>query len=421
MEPIDDELKKGLASEPLTRNGFSDALKKRIGERLDEREAKSRRWLPWFSAVSASLVAASLFLYVGWMNSQGHLPDVLPGKQEESIAATPAQQTEGQPEVEIRSAVLIGLRADHSPIAGVPEYSSYRTLLLAGNQGKLQKVAEGDGILMPYKTEFMKIVPQNQTGTTEPSWVLNASVASSSNKLRTAAPRPAVSLKVSEKLLFAGNRYISVSQTVRKNEQGKEVPYDYVWVKEIQDVVQSPSKLTMQPASEPHVSLKKLYGDSVQPDLNAVAAGKPLFSYEEAAKVPQDDLGESWAIIRKQGQWVPQLALYGSKDAYRYQLSDVSLTLPDSVVSYDRLAVGWNEIRSVRADAKDAFSSPRNELVGIVSDDEIAVYPFDGTMGRKPLATVPLAPNESVVMIQWAVDEPFIGMWKDSGKKLLSY
>ncbi|MCS7460457.1 hypothetical protein N0M98_09925 [Paenibacillus doosanensis] len=423
MEPIDDELKKGLASGPLTRNGFSDTLKKRIGERLDEQDNTPRKWLPWLGGISAVLVAAAVFLSVDWhsMLEQGPA-GVLRDKNGALEAWIPPFSGTGEENVSIHSAVLIGLRTDH-PQEGGAEYSTYRTLLLAGDQGELQKVAEGDGILMPYKTDFMKIVPQSLVSSGEESRVLSASLASELSKARKLDPKPAGPLALSEKLLFAGNRYLSVAQTVRQTVQGKETRHEYVWVKELQDIAQNKARTPLAPASEPHVSMKTLYGSSIQSRLQLLNASKQS-SGGSAASAPIDDTGDSWTIVRKQGQWVPQLASYNNRtdgNMYRYLLQDVPITLPDSVVSYDRLSTDWSEIRRIRPDAKDAFSSPNNELLGVVTDSDITVYPSEGQIARKPLMTLSLAPNESVVMLQWAVNEPFIEMWKDKGKKLLGY
>lgn len=424
MESIDDQLKQDLASGPLTRNGFSDALKKRIGERLDEQSGTTKKWVPWLSGISACLLASAVFLSLDWQRGPGQNSAQVP--QERNSMQTSLSSlfsSTASKEVLVHSAVLIGLRTDHPQTIDTPEYSTYRTLLLADDQGELQKIAEGNGILMPYKTEFMKIVSESRGSANGESRVLSASLAADASRLKSQDVKPVQPLKLSEKLLFAGNRYLSVSQTVRQNTQGKETQYEYVWVKELQDIIGSKPLGSFPSVQDPHVSMQELYGNSVQARLKALSAR--LLLSGGGPNAPQvDENGESWAIVRERGQWVPQLATYTSRasnNAFGYQLQDVPLILPDSVVTYDRLSADWNEIQRIRPDAKDAFSSPNNELVGVVSGSDITVYPFDGKLGKKPLLTLSLAPSESVVMIQWAIDEPFVEMWKEKGKKLLGY
>lgn len=424
MESIDDQLKQNLAGGPLTRNGFSDALKKRIGERLDEQSGTTKKWVPWLSGISAAFLAAAVFLSVDWQTGPGQNP-AQPQHERSSMQTSLSSlfSSSDHKEVLVHSAVLIGLRTDHPQTGSAPEYSTYRTLLLADDQGELQKIAEGNGILMPYKTDFMKIVPESRMNANEESRVLSASLAADASRLKSPDMKPVQPLKLSEKLLFAGNRYLSVAQTVRQNTQGKDTQYEYVWVKELQDIIGNKPLGSSPSVQDSHVSMQELYGNTVQDRLRALSSRLQLSAGSPDA--PQvDENGESWAIVRERGQWVPQLATYtsrGSSNAFGYQLQDVPLILPDSVVTYDRLSADWNDIRRIRPDAKDAFSSPNNELVGVVSSSEITVYPFDGKLGSKPLLTLSLAPSESVVMIQWAIDEPFVEMWKEKGKKLLGY
>ncbi|WP_282940595.1 hypothetical protein [Paenibacillus sp. RC67] len=405
MEPIDDELKQGMVDGPLTRHGFSDSLKKRIGERIDEQAGrKKKQWLPWSAGACAALVAIALFLSFDWHSPLAEITaDVSANESFIPKSALPLLNTTIKADP-IRSAVLIGLRKDH-PSEGVnPEYSTYRTLLVAEEHGELRKAAEGNGILMPYKTEFMRIGPQNMQSVDATYQKLAVSVATEKN--RNPAQEKGTSLQqanLTEKLVFAGNRYLSVSQTVQQKDKGKQTAHDYVWVKDVEDLTKTKLSFTLTPDKEPHVSLNKLYGRSLAADL-------------------QEEQGESWTITRKEGQWVPQVSTYTPGTELTQaplQLKEVPLKLPESVVSYDKLSASWSDIKRTKPDAVDAFSSPNGEMVGIVSSKDIVVYPFNGQLIPTPLLSVNLAANESIVMIQWAVDEPFIELWKQRAKILL--
>jgi hypothetical protein len=431
MDPIDDELKKGLANGPLTRHGFSENLKKRIEQRVEERNERSPKWMLGFSGISTVLIAAAILLTVQWQQptvneiNDSHTEVSSMSKQEEAYT-TAAQQA-----VQIRSAVLIGLREDHPALSNSSPYSTYRTLLLAAEQGELRTVAEGEGILMPYKSDFIRITPQTQKSNNEESRTLHAVLAAggAQNPQQEVSP-PVKPLKNAEKLLFAGNRYLALSQSIRHQEQGEMNLAEYVWVKELDDLSppdQSQDKGVLMPTRDPHLSLRKLYGESIQPSLKAKQATAPRDPGSRAAMTAPmveqaDENGESWTISRRQGAWVAQMASYREqpvKGAYRFQLVDVPLKLPESVVAYDQLAVGWEEIKKLRPNATDAFSSPNRELVGVLSASDIAVYPYKDKLIAAPLLTEKLAPNESVVMIQWATQEPYIEQWKQKGRLLL--
>ncbi|MFD0681292.1 MULTISPECIES: hypothetical protein [unclassified Paenibacillus] len=424
MDPTNDELLKGLADGPLSQHGFSDKLKKRIGANVEKQVDKQKKWMPWISGICTSLALAALFLTVDWHEPFNQDSAGIPGDKI-TLRETPASTLHSTDinAFRVHSAMLIGLRKDHPPAGDSPEYSTYRTLLLAEEQGKLSKVAEGEGILMPYKTDFTKITTQSQVSSNEEYRMLKASLSADGNTSPALALKPSKPLKVSEKLLFAGNRYLSISQTVNQKEQGKEVQSEYVWVKELPDLAQAKPQNALAPVRDPHVSLSKLYADSAQPAWKADNSQDTQLSGSNASKSRQlfPD-GESWAIVRNQGEWVPKIASYSSpaeQDVNQYELREVRLKLPTSVVSYDRLTVGWKDILQVRPDARDAFTSPNDEMVGVVTDRDIVVYPMEGQLIPMPLLSVGLTPDESVVMVQWAVDEPFIETWKKKSRMLL--
>ncbi|WP_028549451.1 hypothetical protein [Paenibacillus sp. UNC451MF] len=406
MEPIDDELKQGMADGPLIRNGFSDALKKRIGERIEEQVGrKKKQWIPWCSGFSAALIAVALLLSLDWHSSPlaELAADVSSNESMTPKSSLPLLNTTLKADP-VHSAVLIGLRKDHSPVGGNQESSTYRTVLLAEEQGDLRKVAEGNGILMPYKTEFIRIVPQNIQSVDATYQKIAVSVATEKNINPVQEKVNSVKqVKLREKLVFAGNQYLSVAQTVQQKDNSKDAAFDYVWVKDVEDLTKSKLPAALAPEEEPHVSLSKLYGQSISSDL-------------------QNERGESWTITRKEGQWVPQVASYtgaiGQSQTVA-QLREVPLKLPESVVSYDKLSANWSDIRRTKPDAVDAFSSPNGEMVGVVSEKDIVVYPFKSQLIPTPLLSVNLDADESIVMIQWAVDEPFVELWKQRAKLLL--
>ncbi|MCU6793740.1 hypothetical protein OB236_16670 [Paenibacillus sp. WQ 127069] len=425
MNPIDDELKKSLADGPLIRNGFSDKLQKRIVDRLEQKNSNAKKSMLVFGCVSTVLIAASILFTVDGVPSVGH-DEIVVHKNEMTVFDAEAAQPyyKDQAEHEVRSAVLIGLREDHPAAGSSPAHSTYRTLLLAPEDGELRTTAEGDGILMPYKTGFMRIASVSPLNANEESQTLQAVTADGAMPLTQPASYNK-SLRVAEKLHFAGNRYVALSQTIRQLDQNKPSVYEYTWVKEVEELASSQINSTgiIRPVQDPHTTLKRLYGESIQPSLKSLNTKVPQNPGSRlTAAEPVDDNGESWTIARKNGEWTPQIASYserGADSSYGYQLKALPYKLPQSVVSYDLLPLSWDEIRKLQPNAKDAFSSPNKEIVGVVSNDNIVVFPFEGRLIPRPLLKIKLAPDESIVMLQWAVNEPYIEQWKQKGKLLL--
>ncbi|KPV58181.1 hypothetical protein QJ48_17890 [Paenibacillus sp. A3] len=429
MDPMDNELKKELARGPFSQNGFNDSLRKRIEERIDNHVAvrRPRRWSAWSAGVSAVLASALVFLFV---TDSRPLPLVQqeaaekPEMQHQPSAAAHAPHGPDW-EASVRSALLIGLRSD-APAAENPQApSTYRTVLIAPDRNRLQKTAEGEGILMPYKLDFWKIGNERKATGSQETYTLTAHLASVKPKTSGSADRrnPAQPVVRSEKLMFAGNRYVAVTQTTAAKTSAAQspAPQDYVWVKELEQLASG--RQVPAPLSEPHVALRSVFAAAAVPVLKELKPAPPSAGLGHGEPAAADLSGESWTIARKQGKWTAQLASYdgtanGAAEGMTYRLREVPLALPPSVVSHDELAVPWRDIVRVQPGAVDAFSSPNRDMVAIVTEQNIIIYPYADQWIPIPLMTLPLQPKESVVMIQWAMGS-YVELWKRQVKTYL--
>lgn len=423
MDPMDNELKKELAHGPFSQNGFNDSLRKRIEERIDNHVAvrRPRRWGAWSAGVSAVLASALVFLFV---TDSRPLPLVQQEAAEkleiqQPSAAAPAPHGPDW-EASVRSALLIGLRSD-APAAEDPQApSTYRTVLIAPDRNRLQKTAEGEGILMPYKLDFWKIGNERKANGSQEAHTLTAHLASAKPKTSSGANRgnPAQTV-VSEKLMFAGNRYVAVAQTTAAKSGAAQSPahQDYVWVKELGQIASG--RQAPAPLLEPHVTLRSVFAATAVPVLKELKPAPPSARSGHGEPAAADLSGESWTIARKQGKWTAQIASYDSEaGGTAYRLREVPLALPPSVVSHDELAVPWRDIVRVQPGAVDAFSSPNRDMVAVVTEQNIIIYPYAEQWIPIPLMTLPLQPKESVVMIQWAMGS-YVELWKRQVKAYL--
>jgi hypothetical protein len=139
-------------------------------------------------------------------------------------------------------------------------------------------------------------------------------------------------------------------------------------------------------------------------------------SYREQWK--DEDCGDpitderNWTIERGAGRWVAR----GWAETHRlcgfgFEF-DVAAALPDSLVGPDRLARPWSVIQGLVPGAIDAMSSPRGDLLVVMSADSLRVFTL-GRGGEAPVqaARFPLRapgrasgrPPERAVLIQWAL------------------
>lgn len=419
---------KDLSDGPLPHKGFDNKLKKRIEERLELREEKRRkRILPLFFAGGGLALLSALVLAVFPTVSREGLSAFSERNERQATVA----QTQASPEPAaapvVKTALLIGLRTDHQetdplhPSADIG-YSSYRTLLVAPVDGTLSVAAEGSGILMPYGTKFWRIDEVNTETEHGTYQFLNPYPAE-----KAAQPaaiflfNPAVELSHTEKLLFAGNQYLSVAEKERVWQGKASAEYSRIWVRKLPQLgLNRVVNFADNKKDEDHVSVQELFGSGINSRLaDLLGSGNP-------EGMPSQLTGESWTVVRNPGRWSAQVAeTYTDSDrSEKYLLHDLSEQLPVTVTSYDRLGCSWSVIRTLQPDAKDALSSPLDDMLAVLTDHRLVVFapvPVNGAAlqeHRDPLLTVELRPGEQLVMAQWATGG-YVEDWIEKTRKFL--
>jgi len=399
---FDRELKEDLARGPLVRDGFDERLRRRIEERLGSlRRAPGRMLLSAAVYAVAGMLAVAAVWTGMWRlaGTERHLADELAQSVQEQVAVSGRGSVEISDrqtleDAGIRSAFLIGLRRDEPNPEGAGVISEYRTMLIAEQDGMPQVVAEGSGILMPFGQEFwlIRALPDGKGGQRLTAAPAEQSVAGGNVPVESAGEvdglGTAPGSMIQEQLLFAGNQYVSVRRVDWKAGTELSAPRERVWVKNVKMLAAEISGSDETSAEEPHVALFE------------------LIPGEEAGPA-----GEEWAIIREPGRWAvryPEES--GGKDGRRVWRA-LPVTLPPAVVSHDRLDLGWDEIAAMDPLARDAYTSPAGDLAALVRSDALRVVPYRLPDAAMRTLTVSLDENETVVMVQWALDR-YVESWK---------
>ncbi|WP_027084898.1 hypothetical protein [Cohnella panacarvi] len=379
----DKELREHLAQGPLARNGFDEALRRRIHEQIDNPRRRTRRiWAPMarIGGVFAVLFAVLAGAWIWQAQSNG---DSASERMmvETALDAAPAASAQTALTTEPpRSAMLIGLRKD------VPsrETSTYRTVLVTPEDGELRVSASLEGIYMPYKLKFYRLDAVGDSGGRGSQTL--ASVPAGETLPVAIATDPAY--VTNEKLLFAGNKYVSLLQTQSDPDTGEST--SRVWVKDVEQLAPALRENAVKSREEPHYELTQLV---------------------QLSSLRTDE----WTIARQSGQWVVKVP--GTAESSEQMLNRISNStgigpkLPTEVASYDKLWLNWEDIRAKEPAAIDAYTSPTEDLLAVQTADALSIAAYRmKEEDMKPL-TIKLEHGENIVMVQWAQDG-YVNNWK---------
>lgn len=383
MEPTDKQLKEQLARGPLARHGFNERLRERIENEIARGGARSGSRLLGrlyrYGAVTALMAAVLIGVW------QWGIP-LISGDNKQAAHSQKGLEQMNQLDAAVtteppRSALVIGTRTDSKFGSQGATVSAYRTILVVPESAGLTVAAEGPGLYMPYKQSFWKIDASTEEAT---GWQqLEAVKLTPGRQPQKQEAKETEGL--SEKLLFAGNNYVSILQTASiPGDSGKSGTY--AWVKNFDQLLSSRSGQPFDPDKEPHVKLGEWLGSG--------------------------GTEEQWAIVRREGQWKPEKPASGKGAADLAKWQPLGVALPELIVSYDALGLTWDQIRQFDPDAIDAFTSPTDDLLVAVSKEKIVIYPFRQADPASKALTLPLSNGESIVMVQWGMNS-YIPRWKE--------
>lgn len=441
MDQNDHDWEKRLTTPPLPGKGFNDRLRRRVEEQLDHKEARRRHWF-WPAASLCSVFALSAFVWLAnpfdW--GRGFKADALTNATaatDSAYVSVPELESAAENPV-VKTGVLIGLRQDYTPTirssAPVSENtaSTYRTLMLAPVDGKVSIAAEGSGILVPYGQKFWKIDALTHTTDTDMIHYLSVRPADKPAEALDFEDRPEEKLLHTEKLLFAGNQYLSVAEEENIITGNSRTGSNQVWVRKLNQMTGpslNGSSADLQ-ETESYVTVEDIFGEGAR----QVLSGLGVYAEEERSPeaLPQatDHLrraslaisGDNWAIIRQPGRWVAQVAQPLSIQANRtleYELVNYPAALPEVVTSHDEVVGTWGEIKALQPKATDLLTSPLEDLMIVWTDKELVLYsPGSSTSDSKPLLQVELEPGEKLVSAQWATGS-YVADWVVKSQKYL--
>lgn len=139
---------------------------------------------------------------------------------------------------------------------------------------------------------------------------------------------------------------------------------------------------------------------------------------DKLVKVEQAVDTKNLSLKRKAGKWevvVPLYELYqhngnGSRGRGVTEYIETDIKLPKSIASYDTLCIDWENIKKKLPEAKDAVSSPNNDMLAVLTPSKLLIFTNPQNGINKPSLSIDVDSNESIILNQWAVGE-YVDKW----------
>lgn len=308
----------------------------------------------------------------------------------------------------LRTGVMIGLRTPVGSTDLMQDSYTYRTLYIAASNRKLIAREETKDIFFPRKNGFWKLNIKRTTENNQIKDILhsyNIIIGSNTGLLDRRMMlfmegKPI--LTETNRLDYVGNDFASIETTHFQN--GKAVTEYHI--------VPIDSLPNIRPVTLNDVMDRN--GNHFS-DINA----RNLIHIVDKMGYQIDDrnhINGNYGLTRKEGHWnfIGRINYHKGQDI-RFQDYRINVIPPSNLIFYDELSVSWENICKRVSEAKDAYTSPNKDLAIILdAHNKLYVYSISsGSLSKKPLETIALKQNESVVMAEWATGS-YVENWEKS-------
>lgn len=435
--------KKELSSPPLSKHGFDDALRSKIEARINEVEQSQRSWFgKTLASISTAAVLCLLIIAVWSGNITDNDSTIADSAHMNQSEISITIEHEDSAAIHLESALLIGFRTDQKELVSASSkrtnrHSTYRTMLIAPNEQQIEVIAEGDGLLVPYKQQFWFINGRTAYSDHMTFHTLDIHPAGAESSFSSKATlakeleiNGAQEYQYIESVLYAGNELISVSE-VEKSHNSKEASLDgQLRVRKLEQLAQLDRKPLANQDNSDSISLQQLFGEQADSAIKAALeqSAHSVHVISDGQHIKGEPLGNNWAIVRQNMRWVPMIGIPTPTQAtdgddlnmWSYELYELdSLPLTEDLISFDSICCTWDEIRSQVPNALDAYSSPNRDMIAIISEDELKIYPLvQEKIGASEMLSIPLEEGETPVMAQWATGQ-YVSIWKEKAGEYL--
>ncbi|MGI6588257.1 MAG: hypothetical protein ACOX2N_05700 [Peptococcia bacterium] len=339
------------------------------------------------------------------------------------------------------SGLLLGIKSKYAdddyyhPHKYKPQY---KTLYITNDKGNVSLITQGSGILVPRDDEFwlVNVEVERQTNTYKEisyeSYLEYISVKKANgepvkeNNQVKYEPGELVKkyydpivhypgMEFSEnkfvELTFVGSDYISQKAAYNGYLGGA---HGYA--------TNSLDTMEISKANESSgfIGISELFGKKAQTEL--FSQGKVYYENHQNKGLDSEVRHETdWGLFRQNGKWVVKGFLGFDCQANRgsYAIFDTNIIPPKEIVSHDVLKPEWEVIKTHIPEAKDVFSSPEEDMLVVLTPEELRVYTDFGedyigeatyVINLGDIFDLEEEKEIDVIMVQWATGD-YVAKW----------
>lgn len=303
----------------------------------------------------------------------------------------------------LRSGVLLGIKSYFYDEATQLDNWSYKTIWIRFNNRSIASIYEMNDLLVPRKKGFW-LVNVNRDG--DSSSLKDDIKAVQKGKLKqemldesamlftTSASnmrKSKLSSSILKSIIYIGNDYVS-TEVIDKSNNRKTLevyPIDYL-------------------EEEKAINISDIIGDD----------GLRIFK-EGAQSITKMDSSvfideKSFGLSRRNGYWIMKGRInYESKGEELYKDYNIKAIPPKELVNYDELAIPWSIIKSKVPEAIDAFTSPNEDIIIVVTRNNLLIYSInDQEISKLELGKIKIENTESLIMAEWGTGRYTI-LWEE--------
>ena len=347
------------------------------------------------------------------------------------------------------SGLLLGIKSKNAEDDYYPLHKykpQYKTLYIANDKGNISLITQGSGILVPRDDEFwlVNVEAEIQTSTYKKisyeSYLENISVKKANgepvneNNQGEYEPSELVKkyydpnihysgLEFSEnkfiELTFIGNNYISQKAAYNGYLGGA-----HGYATNSLDTME----ISKANESSDFIRISELFGEKAQTEL--FNQGKVYYENHQNEGLDNEVRSESdWGLFRQNGKWIVKGFLGFDCQANRgsYAIFDTNIIPTKEIVSHDVLMPKWEVVKTFIPETKDAFSSPEEDMLVVLTPEELRVYTDfredyigDATyvINLGDIFDLEEQKEKDVIMAQWATGD-YVEKWTNEANKYL--